>query len=147
MSVLFLLPAPHSLEKLKSLLIQQVVLSQLADCVLQSHQFLQMSAVSLLQHFHFLLQLQDNHLQLLLIQTVLVVAVVEESSVRKTLSKPEKRLNMLIQAIQKPFSNARFEKLKGKTVFTSALAGGLAIPCCLPLTVHLLPHLCPVCPL
>lgn len=76
-SVLFLQgrQAHHPLEKLKPLFIQQVVLSQLADCVLQSHQFVHMAAVSLLQHFHFLLQLQHNHLQLLLTQAVLVVAV------------------------------------------------------------------------
>lgn len=74
MLFLQVLQAHHPLQKLKPLFIQQVVLFQLADRVLQSHQFLQMPAVSLLQHFHFLLQLKDNHLQLLLAQTVLVVA-------------------------------------------------------------------------
>ncbi len=69
-----MLSAPHPLEQLQSLFIQQVVLSQLADCVLQTQKFLQMSTVSLLQHFHLLLQLGHDRLQLLFAQTALMIA-------------------------------------------------------------------------
>lgn len=69
------LEAVHPLEQLQPLLVQQVVLPQPADRVLQAQEFLQVSAVALLQHFDFLLELSNNHLQLLLTQAALVIAV------------------------------------------------------------------------
>ena len=59
---------------MQSLLVQQVVLPQLADCVLQAQQLLQVSSVALLQNFDLLLQLGHDGLQLLLTQAVLMVA-------------------------------------------------------------------------
>lgn len=70
-----ILKALHPLKQLQPLFIQHVALSQLADCVLQSQEFLQVPTVSLLQHFDLLLQLRHDRLQLLLTQTVPVVAV------------------------------------------------------------------------
>lgn len=68
-------PAAHPLQQLQSLLVQQVALSQVADCVLQVYQLVQVLAVALLEILHLLLQVDHHHLKLLFAQAALVGAV------------------------------------------------------------------------